>query len=90
MRLVESLSYNDSREKLTIDKVKSSLLNAELMRTPLGSLAIESKNLGRNRKGNSDCGQLARKTRRKFNAIIARRWGTRKLNVENGKRSNIN
>lgn len=86
MRLVESLSYNDSREKLTIDKVKSSLLNAELMRTPLGSLAIESKN----RKGNSDCGQLARKTRRKFNAIIARRWGTRKLNVENGKRSNIN
>lgn len=95
VRLVESLSNNDSSEKLSIDKVKSSLLNEELMRMALGSLAIESDFLktkiqGRSRKDNSDCGEPARKNRRENQCYYCKKMGHKKVECRKWKKDQYN
>lgn len=71
VRLVESLNDISSSEKLSMNEVKNSLLNEELMRMALGSLALESdvlvtKNVGSNSKGNNNCSESGRKSRREI------------------------
>lgn len=83
VKLVESLNNNSGSEKLSVDMVKSSLLNEEAMRMALGSLAIESDVLITNNRGRN-------RQRRDIQCYYCKKMGHKKVECRKWKKEQRN